>query len=184
MRRGSCCSPRSGAPHSSSWVSPAIGPVATADLRMLIAAAALLIYYTAIGFDAQWRRWWPLYMVIGLLNSAIPAVRIRGAYVVGGHARRTECHVAHLGRAALHRRAARASLGSAHHGAARRRGRRCAGLRAGRHCALAARRMVKRALIASVVAGVLGALAYRVLHEPEPPPSAVAGKSSLVEAQI
>ena len=51
---------------------PAIGPVATADLRMLIAAAALLIYYPAIGFDAQWRRWWPLYMVIGLLNSAAP----------------------------------------------------------------------------------------------------------------
>lgn len=51
---------------------PAIGPVATADLRMLIAAAALLAYYTAIGFDPQWRRWWLLYGVIGLLNSAAP----------------------------------------------------------------------------------------------------------------
>lgn len=51
---------------------PAIGPVATADLRMLIAGAALLIYYTAISFDAQWRRWWSLYIVIGLLNSAAP----------------------------------------------------------------------------------------------------------------
>jgi len=51
---------------------PVIGPVATADLRMLIAAAALLIYYTAVGFDAQWRRWWLLYVVIGLLNSAAP----------------------------------------------------------------------------------------------------------------
>ena len=25
-----------------------------------------------IGFDPQWRRWWPLYLVIGLLNSAAP----------------------------------------------------------------------------------------------------------------
>jgi drug/metabolite transporter (DMT)-like permease len=51
---------------------PAIGPIATADLRMLIASAALLAYYTAIGFDPQWRRWWPLYVIIGLLNSAAP----------------------------------------------------------------------------------------------------------------
>src|SRR3954471_20716567 len=51
---------------------PAIGPVATADFRMLIAAAALLVYYLAIGFDAQWRRWWPLYLTIGVLNSAAP----------------------------------------------------------------------------------------------------------------
>ena len=51
---------------------PAIGPLATADFRMLIAAAALLVYYLAIGFDAQWRRWWPLYLTIGVLNSAAP----------------------------------------------------------------------------------------------------------------
>ena len=51
---------------------PAIGPVATADLRLLIAAAALVAYYALIGFDAQWRRWWALYLVIGLLNSAAP----------------------------------------------------------------------------------------------------------------
>jgi drug/metabolite transporter (DMT)-like permease len=51
---------------------PAIGPVATADLRMLIASVALLAYYTTIGFDPQWRRWWVLYLVVGLLNSAAP----------------------------------------------------------------------------------------------------------------
>ena len=51
---------------------PALGPVATADFRMLIAAAALLAYHTAIGFDPHWGRWWLLYVVIGVLNSAAP----------------------------------------------------------------------------------------------------------------
>jgi drug/metabolite transporter (DMT)-like permease len=52
--------------------SPAIGPVLTADSRMLIAAAALAVYFRAIGFDAQWRRWWPQYVIVGLLTSALP----------------------------------------------------------------------------------------------------------------
>src|SRR5919204_4211539 len=51
---------------------PAIGPVATADLRMLIGGTALLLYFAASGFDAQWRRWWRFYLVIGLLNCAAP----------------------------------------------------------------------------------------------------------------
>lgn len=51
---------------------PAIGPVATAELRMLIAAAALVFYYAITGFDPQWRRWWLAYIVIGTLNSAAP----------------------------------------------------------------------------------------------------------------
>lgn len=51
---------------------PAIGPVATADLRMLIAGAALAAYYAFTGFDAQWRRWWRYYLFIGALNSAAP----------------------------------------------------------------------------------------------------------------
>src|SRR6266850_771644 len=51
---------------------PAIGPVATADVRMLIAGAALAAYYAFTGFDAQWRRWWHYYLFIGALNSAAP----------------------------------------------------------------------------------------------------------------
>jgi drug/metabolite transporter (DMT)-like permease len=51
---------------------PVIGPVATADLRMLIAGAALVIYYTVTGFDAQWRLRWREYLAIGALNSAAP----------------------------------------------------------------------------------------------------------------
>ena len=51
---------------------PAIGPVATADLRMLIGGSALAVYHAAIGFDGQWRRWWRYYLAIGILNSAAP----------------------------------------------------------------------------------------------------------------
>lgn len=52
--------------------SPAIGPVLTADLRMLIAGLALAAWFRAIGFDAQWRRWWRQYLITGLLTSAAP----------------------------------------------------------------------------------------------------------------
>src|SRR5919197_207846 len=51
---------------------PVIGPVATADLRMLIAGAALVVYYAVTGFDAQWRLRWREYLAIGALNSAAP----------------------------------------------------------------------------------------------------------------
>src|SRR4051794_25655260 len=52
--------------------SPAIGPVLTADSRMLIAGVALAVYFRLAGFDAQWRRWWLQYLVVGLLTSALP----------------------------------------------------------------------------------------------------------------
>src|SRR5438874_11242211 len=51
---------------------PALGPVATADLRMLIAGIALLLYYAVSGFDAHWRLRWREYLAIGALNSAAP----------------------------------------------------------------------------------------------------------------
>ncbi|HUQ75293.1 MAG TPA: DMT family transporter [Burkholderiales bacterium] len=51
---------------------PVIGAVATADGRMLIAGAALVAYFALAGFDAQWRRWWRYYALIGVLNSAAP----------------------------------------------------------------------------------------------------------------
>ena len=52
--------------------SPAIGPVLTADLRMLIAGIALAAYFRLIGFDSQWRRWWRQYVIVGLFTSAAP----------------------------------------------------------------------------------------------------------------
>src|SRR5258708_8938113 len=51
---------------------PVIGPAATADVRMLIAGGTLAAYYAATGFDAQWRRWWRYYLLIGALNCAAP----------------------------------------------------------------------------------------------------------------
>jgi drug/metabolite transporter (DMT)-like permease len=51
---------------------PAIGVVATADVRMLIAGAALTAYYTFTGFDAEWRRWWRYYLLIGAVNCVAP----------------------------------------------------------------------------------------------------------------
>ena len=52
--------------------SPAFGVIATADVRMLIAGAALAAYYALTGFDVQWRRWWRYYLAIGVLNSVLP----------------------------------------------------------------------------------------------------------------
>src|SRR6266850_8544171 len=51
---------------------PSLGPAATADLRMLIAGAALAAYFAYTGFDPQWRRWAGQYFLVGALNSAAP----------------------------------------------------------------------------------------------------------------
>ena len=51
---------------------PAIGPVATADVRMLIGGAALALYFRIIGFDPEWRRWIRHYAIVGLLTSGFP----------------------------------------------------------------------------------------------------------------
>src|SRR5688572_675333 len=53
-------------------VSPAIGPWLTADLRVLIAGVALLVYFRVTGFDPQWRRWGRHYVAMGLLTSGLP----------------------------------------------------------------------------------------------------------------
>jgi drug/metabolite transporter (DMT)-like permease len=55
-----------------SYLAPLIGPVATADMRMFLAGAALVAYFLATRFAAEWRRNWRLFLLIGLLNSAIP----------------------------------------------------------------------------------------------------------------
>lgn len=53
-------------------LAPAIGPVATADLRILIAGIVLTAWLAATGLDFEWRRFWPTYLAIGVLNSAVP----------------------------------------------------------------------------------------------------------------
>lgn len=53
-------------------VSPVIGPLLTADVRMLVAGIALLAWFKFVGFDAQWRRFAREYVIAGLLTSGIP----------------------------------------------------------------------------------------------------------------
>ena len=53
---------------------PILGPVATATARVLIAGATLLLYCRATGYDTQWRRFWREYLVLGIVNSALPFV--------------------------------------------------------------------------------------------------------------
>jgi drug/metabolite transporter (DMT)-like permease len=53
-------------------LAPVLGPVVTADLRVLIAGIALVGYFYVIKFDPEWRRYWPQYLLIGAVNSALP----------------------------------------------------------------------------------------------------------------
>lgn len=53
-------------------VTPVLGPIITADLRVLIAWAVLKIYLRIIGIDMAWRRFWKQYLVIGAFNAALP----------------------------------------------------------------------------------------------------------------
>ncbi len=51
---------------------PVLGAVWTAEGRMLIGGAALAGWFAAIGFDARWRAHLKFYVLIGVVNSAIP----------------------------------------------------------------------------------------------------------------
>jgi len=53
-------------------VAPALGPVWTTWGRVLIGGVALAAWFAFTGFDAQWRRHWRFYAVIGVFNSALP----------------------------------------------------------------------------------------------------------------
>ena len=54
------------------YLAPLIGPVAAADFRMLLAGAALTLVFLAIRFTSGWRKNWRHFLVIGVLNSAVP----------------------------------------------------------------------------------------------------------------
>jgi drug/metabolite transporter (DMT)-like permease len=49
-----------------------LGPIATAELRVLLAAAVLLVWLRVAGIRLGWREAWPLYLVVGTINSAAP----------------------------------------------------------------------------------------------------------------
>ncbi len=53
-------------------LAPALGPIVTADLRVLIAWGSLAIYFRAVGIDLAWRRFWKQYLVVGSFNAALP----------------------------------------------------------------------------------------------------------------
>jgi drug/metabolite transporter (DMT)-like permease len=55
-------------------LAPVLGPLLTAASRVLIAGVALILYLRAIGFDAAVRANWRHYLVIGVVNSALPFV--------------------------------------------------------------------------------------------------------------
>ena len=56
------------------YLAPLIGPVATAAARMLIAGVALAAAFAVARYDAGWRRNARHFLVLGVLNSAVPAV--------------------------------------------------------------------------------------------------------------
>ena len=70
-------------------LAPVLGPVLTATSRVVIAGIALVAYFRLTGFDAELRRHWRKFLVVGLVNSAVPfllfafaAVHIPASYSV------------------------------------------------------------------------------------------------------
>jgi len=54
------------------YLSPIVGPLLTADMRMLLAGIFLLVLFAATGFSLGWKRNWKRFVVIGLVNSGLP----------------------------------------------------------------------------------------------------------------
>jgi drug/metabolite transporter (DMT)-like permease len=55
-------------------LAPALGPILTATTRVLIGGGALIAYCRAADIDAELRRYWRQYLVIGVVNSSLPFV--------------------------------------------------------------------------------------------------------------
>ncbi|HZQ71946.1 MAG TPA: DMT family transporter [Burkholderiales bacterium] len=51
---------------------PVLGPFIVADARILLAAAALGLYFRWMRFDTGWRRWWRVYTLVGVINTGLP----------------------------------------------------------------------------------------------------------------
>jgi drug/metabolite transporter (DMT)-like permease len=61
---------------------PVLGPVVLIEVRVLLASLTLLTYALAAHKDLQVQRFWRQYLVIGVVNSAIPFVLIATAELV------------------------------------------------------------------------------------------------------
>jgi len=68
---------------------PVLGPLWTAALRVLIAGVALVAWFAVIRLDADVRRHWRAYLLVGTVNSALPfalfayaAQRLPASYLV------------------------------------------------------------------------------------------------------
>lgn len=53
-------------------VTPVFGPILTANIRVLLAGFAFLLYYRVVSFDPQWKKNGRHYLVMGVLHAAIP----------------------------------------------------------------------------------------------------------------
>jgi len=53
-------------------VAPVLGGTGTAWVRIFIAGLLLCVYAAAIAAPLEWKKWWKQYLVVGILNSAIP----------------------------------------------------------------------------------------------------------------
>lgn len=53
-------------------LSPVLGAILTADLRLLLAGAALVGWFSLTGVSLEWRRYGRHYLVIGLVGAAVP----------------------------------------------------------------------------------------------------------------
>jgi drug/metabolite transporter (DMT)-like permease len=56
------------------YLAPIVGPLLTADMRMLIAGIFLVALFAATGRRIGWREHWKRLIVIGFVNSALPFV--------------------------------------------------------------------------------------------------------------
>jgi drug/metabolite transporter (DMT)-like permease len=68
---------------------PALGPLWVATLRVLIAGVALVAWFAVVGIDADVRTHWRAYLIVGVVNSALPfvlfayaAIRLPASYLV------------------------------------------------------------------------------------------------------
>ncbi|OAT72118.1 DMT family transporter [Parageobacillus thermoglucosidasius] len=59
--------------------SPAIGPVLTIELRVLIAGIVLLLYVWMFKKSVELKAYWKQYLIVGALNAAIPFTLIAAA---------------------------------------------------------------------------------------------------------
>lgn len=60
---------------------PVLGPIATVEVRVVLAGIALLAFAALTGADLEWRERWVWYAIVGVLNSAIPFALIAFAEV-------------------------------------------------------------------------------------------------------